>query len=67
MKKKKRTDASVWDTNVKSKPPMGDTSPKHGAGGGTSNREWWPNKLKLDILRQHSSLSDPMEDDFNYA
>ncbi len=67
MKKKKRTDASVWDTNVKSKPPMGDTSPKHGAGGGTSNREWWPNKLNLDILRQHSSLSDPMGEEFNYA
>jgi catalase-peroxidase len=67
MKKKKRTDASVWDTNVKSKPPMGDTSPKHGAGGGTTNREWWPNKLNLDILRQHSSLSDPLDEDFNYA
>ena len=37
------------------------------AASGTSNRDWWPNKLNLDILRQHSSLSDPMGDDFNYA
>ena len=32
-----------------------------------SNRDWWPNKLNLNILRQHSSLSDPMGKDFNYA
>ncbi|MBL7743043.1 MAG: catalase/peroxidase HPI [Chitinophagaceae bacterium] len=36
-------------------------------GGGTKNRDWWPNQLKLNILRQHSSLSDPMGKDFNYA
>ncbi len=40
---------------------------KKSAGGGTSNREWWPNQLKLNILRQNSSLSDPMNQDFNYA
>ncbi len=40
---------------------------KTGAGGGTSNRDWWPNQLKLNILRQNSSLSDPMGEDFNYA
>ncbi len=34
---------------------------------GTSNRDWWPNKLNLNILRQHSSLSNPMGEDFNYA
>ena len=39
----------------------------HTAGGGTSNREWWPNQLRLDILRQHSSRSNPMGEDFNYA
>ncbi|MGD2120037.1 MAG: catalase/peroxidase HPI [Chromatiales bacterium] len=39
----------------------------HAAGGGTSNRDWWPNQLNLDILRQHSSKSDPMDADFNYA
>lgn len=37
------------------------------AGGGTRNRDWWPNQLKLNILRQHSSLSNPMGDNFNYA
>ncbi|TPN86108.1 catalase/peroxidase HPI [Aquimarina algicola] len=37
------------------------------AGGGTSNRDWWPNQLKLNILRQNSSLTTPMEEDFNYA
>lgn len=40
---------------------------KHTAGGGTSNRDWWPNQLKLNTLRQHSSLSDPMRGAFNYA
>lgn len=37
------------------------------AGGGMSNRDWWPNQLKLNILRQHSSLSNPMDGDFDYA
>ncbi|UAY50944.1 catalase/peroxidase HPI [Ferruginibacter albus] len=35
--------------------------------GGTRNHDWWPNQLKLDILRQHSSLSNPMGEKFNYA
>ena len=39
----------------------------HTASGGTSNKEWWPNQLRLDILHQHSSLSNPMDEDFNYA
>jgi catalase-peroxidase len=37
------------------------------AGGGTTNRDWWPNQLNLKILRQHSSLSDPMDEGFNYT
>lgn len=37
------------------------------AGGGTTNRDWWPNMLNLNILRLHSSKSDPMDADFNYA
>ncbi len=37
------------------------------AGGGTTNRDWWPNQLNLDILHQHSSKSNPMGEDFNYA
>jgi catalase-peroxidase len=40
---------------------------KQTAGAGPSNRDWWPNALKLNILRQNSSLSNPMGDDFNYA
>jgi catalase-peroxidase len=39
----------------------------HVAGAGPSNQDWWPNQLKLDILRQHSSKSNPMGEDFNYA
>ncbi|WP_299531089.1 catalase/peroxidase HPI [Ulvibacterium sp.] len=37
------------------------------AGGGTTNRDWWPNSLNLNILRQHSNLADPMDEDFDYA
>jgi catalase-peroxidase len=37
------------------------------AGGGASNRDWWPNQLRIDLLHQHSSKSDPMGKDFNYA
>ena len=40
---------------------------KESAGGGTRNRDWWPNQLNLHILRQYSSLSDPMDKGFNYA
>ncbi len=36
-------------------------------GRGASNRDWWPNQLRLEILRQHSSKSNPMGEDFNYA
>jgi catalase-peroxidase len=39
----------------------------HAAGGGTSNKDWWPNQLRLDLLHQHSSKSNPMGEDFNYA
>jgi catalase-peroxidase len=49
--------------NEKSKSPvMGST-----VGGGTSNRDWWPNQLNLKILHQHSNLSNPMGEAFNYA
>jgi len=47
--------------------PFGHGSFKPSAGGGTNNRDWWPNQLKLNILRQNSSLSNPMDDQFNYA
>ena len=42
-------------------------APQQTAGGGTSNRDWWPNRLRVDLLRQHSEKSDPMGQDFNYA
>jgi len=39
----------------------------HGGSAARTNRDWWPNQLNLNLLHQHSSLSDPMGDDFNYA
>ena len=58
----------AWDVNESSaKCPFLNGSLNQVAGGGTTNRDWWPNQLNLNILRQHSSLSDPMGDDFNYA
>ena len=47
--------------------PFSTGALKQTAGGGARNRDWWPNQLKLNILRQNSSLSDPMDKDFNYA
>lgn len=47
--------------------PFTGAMQKRSAGGGTSNRDWWPNQLNLNILRQHSSLSNPMGETFNYA
>jgi catalase-peroxidase len=39
----------------------------HAAGGGTSNRDWWPNQLRIELLHDHSSKSDPMGEDFDYT
>ena len=47
--------------------PFMSGAQKKPAGGGTSNRDWWPNELKLNILRQHASKSNPMGDEFDYA
>ena len=47
-------------------PVTGRTS-RQAAGGGTSNRDWWPNQLNLGILHQHSDKSNPMGEDFDYA
>jgi len=54
-------------SNGESKCPFSSGIMKKSAGGGTSNRDWWPNQLKLNILRQHASKSNPMEEDFDYA
>jgi catalase-peroxidase len=56
------------NTNKESKCPVTGATSTHSVGSsGTKNRDWWPNQLKLNILRQHSSLSNPMGEDFNYA
>ncbi len=47
--------------------PVTGHGQKQAAGGGTSNPEWWPDRLRLDILHQHSALGDPMGADFDYA
>ncbi len=60
------TEYFMNDTSV-AKCPFAGGSTTQAAGGGTRNRDWWPNQLRLNILRQHSSLSNPMGEDFNYA
>ncbi len=50
-----------------SKCPVTGRMSRQVAGGGRSNREWWPNQLNLHILHQHSAKSNPMGEDFNYA
>jgi catalase-peroxidase len=53
--------------NGEGKCPFHGGELKQSAGNGAGNREWWPNQLKLNILRQNSSLSNPMGETFNYA
>jgi len=53
--------------NAKSKCPVTGKTGNVTAGGGTSNKDWWPNQLNLKILHQHSHLSNPMGESFNYA
>ncbi|ATN06408.1 catalase/peroxidase HPI [Chryseobacterium indologenes] len=56
------------DLNDISKCPFHNgTMKKNVAGGGTQNQDWWPDQLRVDLLRQHSSLSNPMDKDFDYA
>ena len=57
----------VWEVNESSKCPFMGRDIKFTDGTGTSNQDWWPNQLNLKILRQHSSLSNPMGEEFNYA
>ena len=47
--------------------PVMHGAPKHATFGGRSNKDWWPNQLNLKILHQHSALSNPMGEGFNYA
>jgi catalase-peroxidase len=55
------------NTGGESKCPFSGATNKQSAGNGTGNQHWWPNQLKLNILRQNSSLSNPMGESFNYA
>ncbi|WP_372920158.1 catalase/peroxidase HPI [Salegentibacter sp.] len=57
----------VWEVNESSRCPFMGGAVEKTAGTGTSNRDWWPDMLNLHILRQHSNLSNPMGEDFNYA
>ncbi len=61
------TSAVSYHVNGQSKCPFSSGIINKGAGGGRVNRDWWPNQLKLNILRQHSTLSNPMGKTFNYA
>ncbi|MEL6274575.1 MAG: catalase/peroxidase HPI [Bacteroidota bacterium] len=58
---------SSYAMNGESKCPFSGGMRKRTAGGGTSNRDWWPNQIKLNILRQHSTMSNPMGESFDYA
>ncbi len=53
--------------NTESKCPFSGGAMTQSAGSGTRNRDWWPNQLKLNILRQYAPLSNPMDDSFDYA
>ena len=57
----------MGNNELQGKCPFTSGAIKQSAGNGTSNRDWWPNMLNLNILRQHSAKSDPMNADFNYA
>jgi len=57
----------VWDINESTRCPFTGGAIKYTTSTRRSNRDWWPNSLDLRILRQNSSLSDPMGEGFNYA
>jgi len=60
------TNKNEIPAGAESKCPFHGGALKKSAGTGTANHDWWPNQLKLNILRQHSALSDPMDKNFNY-
>jgi catalase-peroxidase len=67
MENKTHSNATHPTANGESKCPFSGGVLKQGAGGGTRNHAWWPNHLKLNILRQNSALSNPMGASFDYA
>ncbi|HWC97009.1 MAG TPA: catalase/peroxidase HPI [Candidatus Sulfopaludibacter sp.] len=60
-------ESPVEKLSDESKCPVAHVTRRHTVAGGPTNAGWWPNQLNLSILHQHSSLSDPMEKDFDYA
>ncbi len=66
MEENTHKSTTAYNVNDESKCPFLSGELKQSAGGGTTNRDWWPNSLNLNILRQHSNLVDPMDEDFDY-
>ena len=69
MENNTNSNGKVWDINESdaSQCPFLSGTQKKTAGGGTNNRDWWPNELKLNILRQNAPKSNPLGEDFDYA
>jgi catalase-peroxidase len=67
MENNTNSNEKSYNVNNEAKCPFSGGAVKQTAGSGTRNNDWWPNQLKLNILRQHSSLSNPMGEAFNYA
>jgi catalase-peroxidase len=63
----KQTSPHAHTGNGEAKCPFSGGVLKQAAGAKPTNRDWWPNQLKLNILRQHSTLSNPMDKSFEYA
>ena len=64
---KNENGTQAWDVNESSRCPFMAGTPQNTGGDGTANTDWWPNRLKLNILRQNSELANPLDPDFNYA
>lgn len=67
MENNPHASTTSYNMNGEGKCPFHGGALKQSAGNGTTNNDWWPNQLKLNILRQRSSLSNPMDEQFNYA
>jgi catalase-peroxidase len=61
------TESHNNENGGEAKCPFNHGNMKKMSGGGTQNQDWWPNQLNLNILRQHSNLSNPLGEDFDYA
>jgi len=55
-----------YSGNEGAKCPFSQGAIKSAAGKGTSNKDWWPNQLNINILRQHGKASNPMDEGFDY-